>query len=65
MAEGYRRGMGQARRIDYLFHMGKPPNIPQECLRQELLGTPAAVVAQPASDHYGVINTYILDPTQC
>ncbi|MFY4730293.1 endonuclease/exonuclease/phosphatase family protein [Nitrospira sp. BLG_2] len=65
IAEGYRRGMGQARRIDYLFHMGKPPNIPQECLRQELLGTPAAVVAKPASDHYGVMNTYILDPTQC
>ncbi len=65
ITEGYRKGVGQGRRIDYLFHISKPPNIPQECLRQELLGTSAAVVAQPSSDHYGVMNTYILDPIQC
>jgi endonuclease/exonuclease/phosphatase family metal-dependent hydrolase len=65
IVQGYRKGMGQARRIDYLFHMGKPPNLPQECLRQELLGTPTAVLAQPGSDHYGVMNTYVLDSSQC
>lgn len=27
IVEDYRNGMGQARRIDYLFHMGKPPKL--------------------------------------
>jgi endonuclease/exonuclease/phosphatase family metal-dependent hydrolase len=65
IVEGYRNGMGQARRIDYLFHMGKPANKLKECLRQELFGTHPAVSGQPGSDHYGVMNTYILDPSQC
>lgn len=65
IVKGYRKAMGQARRIDYLFHMGTPPNTPQGCLRQQLFGTPTAVLAQPGSDHYGVMNTYIHDPSQC
>lgn len=35
--------MGQVRRIDYLFHMGKPPDIPNECLRQARFGEATAV----------------------
>ena len=65
IVEGYRNGMGQARRIDYLFLMGKRPNIPKECLRQALFGEPTALSVQPGSDHYGVLNTYIFDPSQC
>ncbi len=65
IVEGYREVMGQGRRIDYLFHMGRPPNNPRRCLRQELFGTPTTVVAQPGSDHYGVLNTYIADPSEC
>jgi endonuclease/exonuclease/phosphatase family metal-dependent hydrolase len=65
IVEGYREVMGQGRRIDYLFHMGKLPNNPQGCLRQELFGTPTTVVAQPGSDHYGVLNTYIADSSEC
>jgi endonuclease/exonuclease/phosphatase family metal-dependent hydrolase len=65
IVEGYRNVMGQARRIDYLFHMGKPPNIPKECLRQAQFGEAAAVSVEPGSDHYGVLNTYVLDPSQC
>lgn len=61
----YRNGMGQARRIDYLFHMGKRPHLPQECFRQTLFGESTALTAQSGSDHYGVHNTYILDPSQC
>ncbi|WP_447987296.1 hypothetical protein [Nitrospira sp. Nam74] len=57
----YRKGLGQGRRIDYLFHMGKAPNSPYGCLRQELFGTPTAILAHPGSDHYGVLNTYILN----
>ncbi len=65
IAEGYRNGMGQARRIDYLFHMGKRPHLPNECLRQTLLGEPAALSAPSGSDHFGVLNTYMLDPLRC
>ena len=65
IVEGYRKGMGQARRIDFLFHMGKPANKPKECLRQELFGEPTAVSVQTGSDHYGVLNTYTLDPSHC
>ena len=57
--------MGQTRRIDYLFHMGKPPNQPQGCLRQTLFGEPTAVSVQPGSDHYGILNTYMFDASQC
>ncbi|MGD9727722.1 MAG: endonuclease/exonuclease/phosphatase family protein [Nitrospiraceae bacterium] len=62
--EDFRSGMGQARRIDYLFHMGQLPK-PKACLRQALFGEPTALSAQPGSDHYGVLNTYVLDPSQC
>lgn len=64
IVEGYRNGMGQARRIDYLFHMGKPPKL-KACLGQALFGEPTAFFGQPGSDHYGVLNTYDLDPAQC
>lgn len=65
IVEGYRKGMGQARRIDFLFHMGKPSNKPKGCLRQALFGEPTAVSVQPGSDHYGVLNTYIVAPAHC
>lgn len=64
MAEGYQDGMGQARRIDYLFHMGKGPHLPNECLRQTLLGESAALSTPSGSGHFGVLNRYILDPSQ-
>ena len=64
IVEGFRNGMGQARRIDYLFHMGKPPKS-KDCLRQALFGEPTALSAHPGSDHYGVLNTYLLDPSEC
>lgn len=64
IVEDYRNGMGQARRIDYLFHMGGIPQ-PKACLRQALFGEPTALSAQPGSDHYGVLNTYVFDPLQC
>ena len=65
IAEGYRKGTGQARRIDFLFLMNKSSNKPKGCLRQVLFGEPTAVSVQPGSDHYGVLNTYIADPSQC
>jgi len=65
IVEDYRNGMGQPRRIDFQFHMGKPPNKPHGCLRQALFGEATALSAQPGSDHYGVLNTYIINPSQC
>ena len=64
IVEDYRNGMGQARRIDYLFHMGGISQ-PKACVRQGLFGEPTALSGQPGSDHYGVLNTYVFDPSQC
>jgi endonuclease/exonuclease/phosphatase family metal-dependent hydrolase len=63
--EGYQRGVNQARRVDFLFLMKKPSESPQGCLRQELFGQPGTVSAQPGSDHFGVIDTYIVDSAEC
>jgi len=63
--EGYRKGISQARRVDFLFLMNKPSDSPKGCLRQELFGRPATISTQPGSDHYGVLDTYIADESQC
>lgn len=63
--EAYRKGISQARRVDFLFLMKKPSESPTGCLRQELFGQPTAVSAQPGSDHYGVLDTYIADSSLC
>jgi endonuclease/exonuclease/phosphatase family metal-dependent hydrolase len=64
--EGYQKGISQARRVDFLFLMKTPSESPKGCLRQELFGHhPEAVSAQPGSDHFGVLDTYLADETQC
>jgi len=63
--EAYRKGLSQPRRIDFLFLMMKPSDDPKGCLRQELFGEPSAVQAQPGSDHYGVLVTYVADLSMC
>jgi endonuclease/exonuclease/phosphatase family metal-dependent hydrolase len=63
--EGYQNGISQARRVDFLFLMRKPSGGPTGCFRQELFGKPATVSMQPGSDHYGVLVTYLADPSQC
>jgi endonuclease/exonuclease/phosphatase family metal-dependent hydrolase len=63
--EGYQKGIGQARRVDFLFLMRKGNETPQGCFRQELFGRPSTVSMESASDHYGVLDTYIADPGQC
>ena len=63
--EGYRNGIGQGRRIDFLFLMQTSAQALQGCLKQELFGAPTVVDSQPGSDHYGVLDTYIADPSQC
>jgi endonuclease/exonuclease/phosphatase family metal-dependent hydrolase len=64
--EGYQKGISQARRVDFLFVMRTLSDSPKGCLRQELFGHgPEAVSAQPGSDHFGVLDTYLTDATQC
>lgn len=65
IVEAYQKGVSQARRVDFLFLMRKPSDGPKGCLRQELFGQPGTVSAQPGSDHFGVLDTYIADPSQC
>jgi endonuclease/exonuclease/phosphatase family metal-dependent hydrolase len=65
IVEGYRKGMGQARRIDFLFHMGDRYSHVQGCVRQALYGEPVPGLGIPGSDHYGVLNTYILGSSDC
>ena len=62
----YRKGLRQARRIDFLFiMMSKPSATLKGCLKQELFGQTTAVPVRAGSDHYGVLDTFVLDPAQC
>lgn len=63
--EGYQKGISQARRVDFLFVMTKPSDPLKGCLRQELFGRPETISTRPGSDHYGVLDTYIADASQC
>jgi len=65
LLEGYQKGISQARRVDFLFLMKKPSDSPKGCLRQELFGQPIGVSTEPGSDHFGVLDTYITDSSQC
>jgi len=61
----YRKGISQARRIDFLFTMPGPSWKRKACVKQELFGTPDAGSVRTGSDHYGVLNTYRFDRTEC
>jgi endonuclease/exonuclease/phosphatase family metal-dependent hydrolase len=62
--EAYRKGVNQARRIDFLFLMTSAGDLPG-CMRQELFGESATVTIEPGSDHYGVLVTYLADSSKC
>jgi len=58
----YRDEMRRPRRIDYILVDAIPPDY---CLRQTLFGLEKDEKGFPASDHYGVLNTYArVDPGQ-
>ena len=59
--DGYRRGVSQSRRIDFLFVMLSGRAHPLGCLRQELFGRPNTVTLGAGSDHFGVMDTYTTD----
>jgi endonuclease/exonuclease/phosphatase family metal-dependent hydrolase len=61
-AKRYRRAIGMARRIDFLFSMAFMSNA---CLTQELFGKPAMMGDAASSDHYGVLNTYTYQRKDC
>jgi endonuclease/exonuclease/phosphatase family metal-dependent hydrolase len=61
----YRKGVSQARRIDFLFTMPGQSGKGSACVRQELFGTPTAVSVETGSDHYGVLNLYTFDQAGC
>lgn len=63
--DGYRRGLSMARRIDFIFAMRYGPADPNACLRQELFGKPSPVTLDVGSDHYGVLDTYTTDGSNC
>jgi hypothetical protein len=62
--DAYRKGVGQPRRIDFLFLMSSPDDSPG-CMRQELFGQSTTVTVEPGSDHYGVLVTYLADSSKC
>ncbi|SLM48768.1 exported protein of unknown function [Nitrospira japonica] len=53
----YREEMIRPRRIDYIF---TDTDFPRYCLRQTLFGLEMDDKGFPASDHYGILNTYSL-----
>jgi endonuclease/exonuclease/phosphatase family metal-dependent hydrolase len=61
----YRETINQARRIDFMFLLRTSSDRPKGCLQQEIFGQPTAVSPEPGSDHYGVLDTYITDSSQC
>jgi endonuclease/exonuclease/phosphatase family metal-dependent hydrolase len=61
----YRKGISQARRIDFLFTMPGPSWKRNVCVKQELFGKPDAISDRTGSDHYGVLNTYSFDRAEC
>ena len=63
--EGYRKGISEARRVDFLFLMRTPSERATGCFRQELFGLSDTSSTAPGSDHYGVLVTYIADASQC
>jgi len=65
IVESYRRGLSMARRIDFIFAMRSGPADPNACLRQELCGKPNPVTLDVGSDHYGVLDTYTTDGSNC
>lgn len=65
IVSGYRQGLTMSRRIDFLFVMRSGPADPNGCLRQELFGTPRPVTLDVGSDHYGVLDTYTTDGSDC
>jgi endonuclease/exonuclease/phosphatase family metal-dependent hydrolase len=62
--DAYRKGVSQPRRIDFLFLLNSLDDS-RACLRQELFGESVAVTVDPASDHYGVLVTYLADSPTC
>jgi endonuclease/exonuclease/phosphatase family metal-dependent hydrolase len=65
IVDAYRKGVSQPRRIDFLFLMTDSPAGLTGCMRQELFGRSATVALEPGSDHYGVLVTYLADPSRC
>ena len=63
--DGYRRGLSMSRRIDFIFAMRSGPADPNACLRQELFGQPSPVTLDVGSDHYGVLDIYTTDGSDC
>jgi endonuclease/exonuclease/phosphatase family metal-dependent hydrolase len=55
IVSAYRRAIGQARRIDFLFSMSF---MTKACLKQALFGQAVSDGRLVGSDHYGVVNTY-------
>lgn len=65
LLEGYRKGISEARRVDFLFLMRQPSDDTTGCFRQELFGLSNDAGTAPGSDHYGVLVTYFADASRC
>jgi endonuclease/exonuclease/phosphatase family metal-dependent hydrolase len=61
----YRDGIGQARRIDFLFTMPGPSWKRNVCVTQEIFGKSDPASDRTGSDHYGVFSTYFFDRAEC
>jgi endonuclease/exonuclease/phosphatase family metal-dependent hydrolase len=62
---GYQKGISEARRVDFLFLMRDPSQHGTGCFKQELFGQADVGSSAPASDHYGVLVTYMTGVSKC
>jgi len=62
LLEAYIDDMRRPRRIDYVFVKSFLSGV---CVRQQLFGQELGSDGLPASDHYGVLNTWYRDTSEC
>lgn len=62
ITRAYRTEMQRPRQIDYLI---EDSFLPGYCLTQSIFGLETDEAGLPASDHYGLLNSYVLSPEVC
>ena len=62
ITDAYQQEKQRPRRIDYILSHAF---LPEYCVRQTLFGTEKNVENFPASDHFGVLNSYVLNHETC
>ncbi len=63
----YRANIDRPRKVDFIFVLPLDSHVAPKkgCVKQELFGLEKDSSGLAGSDHYGVLNTYMLSASQC